>query len=100
MAVTPIALDRRLVRVSGQFASDMGGEKVLMSVASGKYYNLGAVGGRIWELLEEPRSVRELTEALTAEYDVDAGTCAAQIEPFLQLLLKESLIRHEDGAAG
>ena len=29
----------------------MGGEKVMLSVKNGKYYNLGEIGGEIWELI-------------------------------------------------
>lgn len=72
-----------LSRRMGLMTADMNGSAVMMDIMSGKYYNLGEVGGRIWELLEEPSSVSALVEKLTAEYDVSAERCRADIEPFL-----------------
>jgi len=100
MATSLMALSGPIARVPGHLASNMGGEKVLMSVKNGKYYNLGTVGGRIWDLLESPATVQQLVDALVAEYDVTPDQCAAQIEPFLELLLKEELIRPGEAAAG
>ena len=40
----------------GNIVSDMDGEKVMLSIQSGKYYNLGTLGGEIWELMKEPIS--------------------------------------------
>ena len=35
--------------MKGNIVSDMGGEKVMLSIENGKYYNLGEMGGEIWE---------------------------------------------------
>ena len=81
-----------LSRRMGLMTADMNGSAVMMDIMSGKYYNLGSVGGRIWELLEEPTSVAALVEKLTAEYDVSAQQCRADIEPFLNTLLDRGLL--------
>ena len=49
-----------LSRREGLMAADMNGSAVMMDIMTGKYYNLGQVGGRIWELLEEPMTVAAL----------------------------------------
>ena len=87
-----IALNDVFVQNQGNLVSDMGGEKVMMSINTGKYYNLGAIGGRIWELIETPASVENLIESLTSEYDIDAAICEEQVVLFLQQLSKENLI--------
>ena len=81
-----------LSRRSGLMAADMNGSAVMMDIMTGKYYNLGQVGGRIWELLEEPMTLSALVEKLTAEYDVSADQCRADIIPFLQKLLDSGLL--------
>ena len=81
-----------LSRRSGLMAADMNGSAVMMDIMTGKYYNLGQVGGRIWELLEEPMTLSALVEKLTAEYDVSADQCRADIAPFLAKLLKSGLL--------
>ena len=81
-----------LSRRMGLMTADMNGSAVMMDIMSGKYYNLGEVGGRIWELLEEPMTVNALVQKLTAEYDVSAAQCRADIEPFLNTLLDRGLL--------
>ena len=81
-----------LTRREGLMTADMNGSAVMMDIMTGKYYNLGEVGGRIWELLEEPMTVNALVEKLTAEYDVTPGQCRADIEPFLRKLLTQGLL--------
>lgn len=87
-----IELDHQVVQSKGLLASNMDEEKVMMSIESGKYYNLGSVGGRIWELIESPVSVRRLIESLTAEYEIDPDTCAEQVLDFLHSMQAEKLI--------
>ena len=81
-----------LSRRMGLMTADMNGSAVMMDIMSGKYYNLGEVGGCIWELLEEPMTVTALVQKLTAEYDVSAAQCRADIEPFLNTLLDRGLL--------
>ena len=81
-----------LSRREGLMTADMNGSAVMMDIMTSKYYNLGAVGGRIWELLEEPMTVNALVRKLTDEYDVSASQCRADIEPFLSTLLERGLL--------
>ena len=81
-----------LSRREGLMTADMNGSAVMMDVMTGKYYNLGAVGGRIWELLEEPMTLAALVKKLTAEYDVSAEQCRNDILPFLNTLLERGLL--------
>ena len=81
-----------LSRRAGLMTADMNGSAVMMDIMSGKYYNLGEVGGRIWELLEEPTTVAALVQKLTAEYNVSAERCRADIQPFLSKLLERGLL--------
>ena len=46
-----------LTRREGLMTADMNGSAVMMDIMTGKYYNLGEIGGRIWELLEEPMTL-------------------------------------------
>ncbi len=81
-----------LSRRAGLMTADMNGSAVMMDIMTGKYYNLGAVGGRIWELLEEPMTIAVLVQKLTDEYDVSAETCRTDILPFLDTLLERGLL--------
>jgi hypothetical protein len=84
---------RDIVRQSeGTVVSEMDGEKVMLSIERGKYYNLGTIGGNIWELMDEPIQVDQLICLLTTIYEVDPSECEDQVISFLENLLKEELI--------
>lgn len=85
-------LNKSFVQNSGNIVSNMNGEKVMLNVNRGKYFNLGKTGGEIWELLKEPTTVKQLVAILTTEYEIDEEECAEQITSFLEVLLKEELI--------
>ena len=81
-----------LSRREGLMAADMNGSAVMMDIMTGKYYNLGEIGGRIWALLEEPMTLTALIKKLTDEYDVSAERCRADMLPFLEKLLERGLL--------
>ncbi|MDB4868250.1 MAG: lasso peptide biosynthesis PqqD family chaperone [Cohnella sp.] len=85
-------VEHAVVQAEGYIVSDMNGEKVMMSVDTGKYYNLGRIGGRIWELIAWPTTVNRLVDTLTSEYDVERPVCEEQVSGFLQSMHKEALI--------
>lgn len=82
-----------VVQASGNVASNMDGEKVLMSIKNSKYYNLGEIGGVIWDLIETPKSVNNLIDILMEQYEVEQSECEEQVIHFLELLYKEDLIQ-------
>lgn len=73
-------------------ASDMDGETVMLNLSTSKYYNLGSVGGAIWEQLSAPMSIETLVTKLTTLYDVDRATCSQDILAFLGDLCDEQLV--------
>jgi hypothetical protein len=68
------------------------GEVLMMSIERGQYFALNGVASRIWELLEKPVEPEAIAAGLTAEYDVPAATCAAQLERFLQQLRDRGML--------
>ena len=81
-----------LKRKSGLMTANMNGASVMMDIATGKYYNLGETGGRIWELLDTPTTVEALLKTLTSEYDVTSEQCEADITPFLCQMVEKGLL--------
>ncbi|MFB9330990.1 lasso peptide biosynthesis PqqD family chaperone [Paenibacillus aurantiacus] len=88
-----VALEQSYQQVEGNLVSDMNGEKVMLSIASGKYYNLGQVGGAIWERLQAPATIASVVDQLTNEYEIDRDTCESQVIRFIESLLKEGLVK-------
>lgn len=91
-----ISLDQLVVQIKGNIVSNMGGEKVMLSVKNGKYYNLGEIGGEIWDLIDEKTTVNQLVESVMSIYAVEQSKCEEQVLSFLEHLLDESLIELSD----
>jgi hypothetical protein len=72
--------------------SEMDGEIVMMSIQNGKYYNLGIMGGIIWNKIIDPITLGELIEDLTSEYEIEKTECENQVSSFLKSLHEEKLI--------
>lgn len=87
-----LTLQTQVVHEQGNIVSDMDGDKVMMNITNGNYYNLGQIGGRIWELIAAPVSVGEIVSALMTEYEVEQSQCEEQVFSFLKHLLDEKLI--------
>ncbi len=100
---TPI--DRRdvttesiVVATKDQVSSDLAGETVLLSMDTGRYYGLGDVGSRIWELVRNPVRVSDICGVISQEYDVETERCEADVLRFLRDMLARSLIEVKLGA--
>jgi hypothetical protein len=84
--------DMTIVAAPGQVSADLSGEAAILNLQSGKYYGLKAVGARIWELVQQPRTLAELQAAILQEYDVPEEQCARDLEALLGQLAQEGLI--------
>lgn len=76
-----------------QVSCDLDGETVLMSIENGMYYGMNMVASRIWELVTESKSVKELYELLLQEYEVEEKQCEKEVFQLLSQLQEEGLIQ-------
>lgn len=88
-----ISLNSKIVQGEGNVVSDMDGEKVMLNIAKGKYFNLGELGGAIWELMGTAIGVNEIITSLLSEYEVEKTDCEQQVLPFVRSLHEEGLIQ-------
>ena len=89
LTLTP---ETTFTRTLDLIATDMDGDTLMMSIERGEYFGIGGVGSRVWELLAQPVSIAQLTEAICAKYDVDAATCQADMDKFAHELLQNGLV--------
>jgi hypothetical protein len=90
MSITPAT---KLIRNSDILYAPVGTEEaVMMSVEAGRYYGLNAVGSRIWELLETPKTVAQLCAQICEEFEVDAQTCEADVLKFTGSLIDQGIV--------
>ncbi len=73
-------------------------ESVLLSLETQRYYSLNETGSRIWDLLSGGRSVEEIAEAITAEWDTTYDEALHYVEQFLEELSEEGLVEPTDEA--
>ncbi|WP_156442715.1 MULTISPECIES: PqqD family peptide modification chaperone [unclassified Sphingomonas] len=85
-----VTLDTIIRRHPDQISSEMDGQTVLMTISTGLYFGLNAVGSDIWRQLDAPKSVGDLVTDVVARYDVDEASCRADI-----LALVEQLVEHQ-----
>lgn len=91
--------DRSVVVVArDQVSCDLAGEAAILNVKSGVYYGLDPVGARIWNLMQEPRAVADIQNAITSEYDVEPERAASDLADLLGKLLAEGLIEVKDNS--
>jgi hypothetical protein len=87
-----ISLDSVVVPVEDQVSARLGEETVILNVESGQYYGLNEVGARVWELIQEPRSLAEVRAALVEEYDVEPQSCERDLRQIVGDLMANGLV--------
>lgn len=83
----------KLVRSSEPLTAVVDGETVMFSQDQGSYFGLDEIGTRVWQLLEEPRSIDDVCAALRDEFEVDAETCQRDVGALVEQLREAQLIR-------
>ena len=75
-----------------QVSCPLGDESAILNLKNTVYYGLNPVGARVWNLLQQPRSVGELRDALLDEYDVEPERCEHDLLELLEKMRSEGLI--------
>lgn len=88
-----MTLDTVFIRDSAPEFVDSPSGLVLLSVASGAYFSLNATGSQIWNMLVEPRRVKEIFAALAETCDGDRDTMIKDVVNFLGTLLERRLVK-------
>ena len=91
-----ISVQSVVVAVSEKLSSQVGGDAVVLDMQSGKYFGLEGVGARIWELVQQPRKVSEIRDAVLSEYDADPAECERDLLAFLRQVQEAGLIEVKD----
>ncbi len=81
-----------MVAVSDQVSCDLGGEAAILHLKNGVYYGLDPVGARVWSLLQTPRNLAEIRDALLEEFEVQPERCERDLRDLIEELAAENLI--------
>ena len=91
----PITLAHRVTRSDDALFQEVGGEAVLLDLASERYFGLDPVGTRIWALLSEHDTLHGIADVMSTEYDVDRDRLEIDLLALAQKLAEAGLIKVE-----
>ena len=85
-----------IVVTKDQVSCDLSGEAAILNLKSGVYFGLNTVGASIWKLVQEPKTVKEIRDAILEEFDVEPDLCEHDVLELLQELSTHGLIEIVD----
>ena len=95
-----LSLNSSVVATKNQVSSDLGQEAVILDLKSGVYYGLNDVGTRIWNLIQEPKTLSKIRDLILEEYEVEPECCEQELLALLHELLDAGLIEVSNETAG
>lgn len=84
--------DTTIIRTNKALVSSIEDELVMFDVNAGQYYGLNNVATAVWNHLETEKTVNELAQTLTAEFDISVDECRQELLEFLPELEEKGLI--------
>lgn len=73
----------------------VGSETVVLDLESGTYFGLDPIGTRIWQLLEERKSLAGISDVMIEDFEVSKDDLERDALAFAQELLGKNLISLE-----
>ena len=83
--------------VKNQVTCDLSGEAVILQLQDGIYYGLDLVGASVWKLIQTPKTITEVRDAIVEEYDVTPEQCEADLRALLAEMKEQRLVTVEEG---
>ncbi len=84
--------DRIASRRDGMIEAEVDGELLGLHVEKGFCYGFNPTATRIWALIETPRTVTQLCETLSEEFEVEPADARPDVEALLEELEREGLV--------
>jgi hypothetical protein len=90
--MSDLSLDVRVSIRPDVLHRELGPEVVLLNLKTGVYHGLNASGAAMWALMAQGRSLREIVNALTSEYQTDEQTLRRDLLELVGQLRASELI--------
>lgn len=87
-----VSVNSVVVATKHQVSCALGEESAILDMQNSVYYGMNAVATRVWNLLQQPKSIREIRDAIVDEYDVTPEQCERDILELLDRMKSEGLI--------
>ena len=75
-----------------QISSELGDGSIILNLKSGMYHGLNEVAARIWNIIQQPKAVKDIKGILLEEYEVDVQECDRDVKDLLGVLVEAELI--------
>jgi coenzyme PQQ synthesis protein D (PqqD) len=73
-------------------ASIIDGETVIVDLSNGNYYSMDGIGTDVWTMIENKRSLEEMTESLSTFKNADRKRVAEDLHALIEEMLREEVI--------
>lgn len=84
IALTP---ELGLQRTNDWLSTVSNGAVIMMHAANGRFVGLNETASRIWALLEQPATVKDIGTRLAAEYEISPEQAIADMTPLVTMLI-------------
>lgn len=79
-------------REAGLLEAEVDGELIGLHIDNGTCYGFSPTATRVWALIEQPMTMREIVGRLTREYAVEEARCEAEVTALLHELETDGLV--------
>jgi len=73
-------------------AREVGGETMLLDLASGTYFGLDPIGGHLWQVLEQGDTLAAACDQIAGKYDVAREVLEADMLALVSQLVEKRLL--------
>lgn len=96
--MTALDMSSKVRPSSFALATRVEDDVIVLNTDSDEFYAMGEVGSRLWELVAETMSIRDLVETMCSQYpEVSETQIRSDCLQFLEDLLRSGLIEYSDG---
>jgi len=98
MMNNPDRLDEKTTVVAAEncLSTVVDDETVILHQGDGVYYSVNEVGTLVWEQIQQPKSLDEVSEEIVSKYDVTHERCEQDVTEMLADMADENLVRFEE----
>lgn len=87
-----------MVAAKDQVSCSLGDDFVILDLKAGMYFGLDNVGALVWKLLQEPRRIADLRQAILDAFEVAPDVCERDLLALLRDLVERNLVEIKDAA--
>ena len=84
--------DSLVRRSGGLIEAEVDGELIGLEIEQGVCYGFNGTATRIWAMIEEPKRISDIRDALLTEFEVDPETCERELRSVLADLEADGLV--------